>query len=482
MGRIYLTFVIALLMPVARGQVSMEERLKQHVYALADDSLMGREAGSEYARKAADYIVAQWKEIGLKPLVGDSYFRPFQNNRYQNLAAVVEGNDPLFKDEYIVVGAHYDHLGKGVDNKGKSVIYNGADDNASGVATLIELGRLLQERQFDLKRSVVLIAFDAEELGLYGSNEFASNPPFPTENIKLMLSIDMVGWYKKSGYVKFEGLATFKNGKQYLLDEKLIPAGLNIKTHNFERSLFTGTDTKGFAENKIPTMAVTTGLKSPYHKPEDMAHLIDYEGMASIAEYLANLIQAISQDNTFEASGKIAPKHKAAERLFVLGAAVNIGSNYHHYTAGALNGKSASAFGVGLNGQFNLKFLGIRPEVYYDYIAARYPLGKITTHAITVPLNLLLQAQAQSIGGMAVFAGPYYSYKFKGQQGSASLDFDHIFNREEAGLNWGLELRVFNLRMGFTHRNALTNFTREKNADDAHIRNKTSFFSLGYVF
>ena len=478
----FLAIFLFAFISVLQAQVSLEERLKQHVYTLADDSLLGRAAGTEFAKKAAVYIAAQWDETGLSPLKGDSYYMPFHLGHYQNLAAIVEGNDPLLKDEYIIVGAHYDHLGVYPNKKGETLVFNGADDNASGVATLIELGRLLKERQHDLRRSIVLIAFDAEELGLFGSNEFIRNPPFPVDKIKLMMSIDMVGWYKKSGYVSYSGTGTFINGKSLLFDEALKPDGLLVKTQKFERSLFTGTDTKGFAVKGIPTLAVTTGTKSPYHKPEDMAHLIDYEGMSLITEHLVNFIQAVSKDDDFKTSGKIAPKYKTTYKMFTFGTAVNVGANHHAYTAGALNGKSATSMSVGLNGQYNMKFLAVRPEVFYDFVAARHPQGTITTHAITVPLNLLLQSPASLSNGAAIFAGPYYSYKLKGMQNSVQLDFDNMFNRDEVGLNWGLELWVFNFRLGFTSRSALTNFSRIKNADGAHIRYKTFYVTLGYVF
>jgi len=467
--------------PVVFAQDTLEERLKLHVYTLADDSLMGREAGSEYGRKAAAYIAARWEEIGLTPLVGESYFKPFQLYHYQNLVAIIEGSDPLLKDEYIVLGAHYDHLGGYVNNKGETIIYNGADDNASGVATLIELGRLLKEKQSTLGRSVVLVAFDAEELGLYGSNELAGNPPFPIENIRLMMSIDMVGWHKTSGYVRYSGAGTFNNGKHLLLDESLIPHGLHVKTKNFERSIFTGTDTKGFAEKGVPTLSVTTGSKSPYHKPEDMAPLIDYEGMALITEHLVNVIQTLSQDDDYQATGKIASKHKPHNK-FGLGVSAYIGSNYHNYTAGALNGKPATAFGIGLNGQLNIKLLALRPEILYDYIPAQHPQGNITTHAITVPLNLMVQTPPSSSSGFAVFAGPYYRYMLGGKQGAEKLNFSNMIYQNEAGLNYGIEMRVVNIRLGVTHRSAFTNFSRTKNADDAHIRNRATYLSLGYIF
>jgi len=479
----FLVCQFVFLIPVAHAQATMEEMLKQHVYTLAADSLMGRKAGSEHAKKAANYIAEQWKEIGVKPFMGDSYFFPFKKNQnqYQNLAVIIEGNDPLLKDEFIVVGAHYDHLGIKIKENGDTIIYNGADDNASGVAAIIELARNLKPLQSSLRRSVILIAFDAEELGLHGSNEFVANTPFPVKNIKLMMSIDMVGWYKMSGYLKYSGSKTIKNGTQLLLNERLIPDGLHVKAQDFEKSVFSGTDTDGFAKKGIPTLHVTTGTESPYHKPEDMAHLIDYEGMTLIIEHLTNLVQAVSQDDSFRASGKIASKHQK-EKKFVFGLSANIGSNYHYYTAGALDGKPAFRCGIGLNGQLNMKHFAIRPEVEYNYLCTRHPLGNIATHSVTTPLNLVIQSSSSSTIGIATFIGPYYDYKLKGQQGGAQIDFENDYNREEFGINVGCEMWIGKIRLGFTSRSAFTDFSRTKNNDGAHLRYRTSFATLGFKF
>jgi hypothetical protein len=481
MKRVILYVNILLFVSLAAfTQESLTDRLRNHVYTLAADSLMGRSAGSIFAEKAAAYIDNQWKEIGLSPLEGESFLVPFAY-RYTNLIAVIEGNDPLLKDEYIVVGAHYDHLGTKTGKNGETVIYNGADDNASGTATLIELGRILKESQPMLARSVILIAFDAEEIGLYGSNEFVDNPPFPINNVKLMLSVDMVGWYKTSGYLQFSGYGTIKNGKRLFSNTNLIPGNLNLKTQNFEKSIFTATDTYGFATKGIPTLAVTTGLKSPYHKPEDVAELIDYEGMALITEYLANLIQAISIDVDYEPSGKIAAKHSPPSK-FEFAISANIGSNHHYYTAGALDGKPAGAYGIGLSAGINMGIWGVRPEVNYDYLKARHPEGEFRTQSITIPLNILLQTTSTSSISAAIFAGPYYRYIFNSKQNNLQLDFDNVYNRNESGFNYGVELRIMHIRIGVVNRQALTNLTRIKNDDGAYLRNRNVFATVSYIF
>ena len=146
---------------IANAQSPQQERLTKHVYFLASDSLQGRGAGTIDADKAARYIVQQFEEIGVEPYFKEGFYQPFEKygtNTYKNIVGVIPGNDPVLKDDYIIIGAHYDHLGIR-DNK----IYNGADDNASGTATIIEMARILKSQQNSLKRSVIVVAFDAEE-------------------------------------------------------------------------------------------------------------------------------------------------------------------------------------------------------------------------------------------------------------------------------------------------------------------------------
>ena len=472
-----LLFVFA---STVHAQETLADRLKKHVYTLAADSLQGRKAGTEFTRKAAEYIAQQLDETGIAPLNGESYYVPFQNGQFQNIVGVIHGSHPVLKDEYIVVGAHYDHLGTKGGAENNVTIYNGADDNASGTAVVIELGRLLKEIEPTLGRSVIIIAFDAEELGLFGSYHFVNYPPVPLEKVKLMFSIDMVGWYKKSGFLQYSGIGTFKSQEAIIMNSSLNPNKLNIKAQKFERFLLGATDTQGFAEKDIPTLYVTTGLKSPYHKPEDEADLIDYEGMALVTEHLRNVVQAFSKDETYHISGRISSKHKTPR--FSLGITASTGSGHHYYTAGALDGKTSGAWSIGFSAGINMGVFGVRPELFYDYLQFRHPDGKIFTHSVTTPLNLLLQTRSSSSGGAAIFVGPYYSYRFCAKQGDSKLDFDHLYHRSEMGINWGLEFRISYLRLGITRRDAVTNFTRFRNEDEAHIRNRTFFVTLGYVF
>ena len=473
------------------AQTTLRDRLEKHVFTLASDSLQGRKAGTAYAQKAAAYVSINLAKNGLDKLILQPFGRNHTPNRriFRNVIGVLHGNDPILRYEYIVVGAHFDHLGVREDG----AIYSGADDNASGVAVLIELARMLRENQSNLKRSVIFVGFDAEEIGLIGSTDFARrfNDTFPNGNIVLMLSLDMVGWYAESGMVEHRGTRTIRNGCTLILNPQLIPEGLNVVARGFETSLRGATDTQPFAVRGIPTIHVTTGLLSPFHQPEDEAHLIDLDGMVLITEHLSNLIEFIAQDTQFAASGRVSRLHRVRSRV-EFGASANIGNNFHHYTAGALDGKSATSFGVGLMSQVNIASLwGIRPEVHFERIRGHFPGGTIATNNITIPLSLVFQtAETKNIMSpnrmirLDTFLGGYYTHRLSGTMGGEQMDFENTFNREEWGLTWGfgLEFRPFRTRIGFTNRSSLTNLMQMRNEDGASLRNRSNFLTLTYIF
>jgi len=178
---------------------------------------------------------------------------------------------------------------------------------------------------------------------------------------------------------------------------------------------------------------------------------------------------------------------------FNFGISANIGSNYHHYTAGAVDGKTTTSFGFGLMSQVNFGMWAIRPEVHYDRIRGQHPNGLIATNNITVPLSLVLQAVDHSMGfaiGSDLFIGGFYSHRFSGTQGGVSIIFEYdsdlrlveFFNRDEFGITWGFGFRAGPVRLGYTNRTALSNFTQRQNYVGAHIRNRTNYFTMTFMF
>ena len=363
----------------AQTPATVRGRLEKHLGYLASDELCGRRAGSEDARKAAEYIAGEFAQIGLKPFNDSTYYAFFdagsplgRGNRYCDVIGVLEGNDPALKDELVIIGAHYDHLGV---KDGE--VYNGADDNASGVSALIEVARSLASRKGELQRTVLFAAFDAEEIGLYGSSALAQLLlPDNAEQksvVRLMISADMVGWLKASGKLKTEGVGTLGHGRE-VLGQIAEAHGINLEPKSFEGSLFTATDTQGFASRKVPTLAVTTGLKSPYHKPEDDVELIDFEGLEKITGFLEDVVLAAASGNGIPASGRVAKIHRGKEFL-EFGAAAGVGNTRAVYPKeSALAGKTAAVASLGLAAQLNFgRYLALRPEAYFEAGKLRLP-------------------------------------------------------------------------------------------------------------
>ncbi len=485
-----IVFVFALLCGIAYGQEIQRQRLEQHLYTLASDSLRGREAGTDDGRRAASYIINQWEQMGLQPMFADDFSMPFAHvaGNFNNLVAVIHGNDPELKDEFIVIGAHYDHVGI---KDGK--IFNGADDNASGSSCMLEVARQLQAQKDQLHRSVIICAFDAEEKGLYGSSEFVGQLKKRglLDKVKLMLSVDMVGWYKANGELILEGTGTLKDSKDILDPEKL---GVDIKVRYkvFENSLFTATDTEPFATEGIPTLAVTTGLKSPYHKPEDDADLIDYEGLDLVTNYVVGLTLEASRRDGRIASGRVAPKHSF--RTFEVGLTGGFNSCHLQFPDATFTGKSFFGLLGGLTMQYNFsKSVTLRTAAIYNYSHSPLPSPNdaygsgfsIEQQTLLVPVILQVDIQEMGMGVYFGF-GLYYGHEidggFYGDVPTSITPYSLSHNPQQVGLvfNLGMRLGGHWLLEG-TWYNQLSNMF-DPASGMPNTKNRLYSVSLGYLF
>lgn len=486
-----LVFGISILSVFA--QTTQQQRLEQHVYTLAADSLNGRQAGSDDAARARAYIARQWQEMGLKPLWGDTYEMPFEvfgEKGYCNLVAFIEGNDPVLKEEYIVVGGHYDHLG--VRN---GQVYNGADDNASGTACVTEMARQLLARQNELKRSVVICAFDAEEMGLHGSDALAKRMEGAgiIDKVKLMMSIDMVGWLKQGGALTLEGTGTLENPHP-LMDARELGIDINIHHKKYENSIFTATDTEPFAKKGIATLAVTTGLKSPYHKPGDDADLIDYEGLDLVTNYMAAFTLRASQHPGMLASGKVAPKHRQKLKKFNVGLAIGYNRDNVILPDAAVMPKSLLGGNGGLALQYNFNnSWALHSEILYTYTRTQMPLAddafgpgyRIQQHGVTVPLMLQAGYNAPS-AAVYLRLGGYFNYLIAGNSytkdnTSPTLPDFKVPTPYRGGIVWGWGIRLASITFDFHYYYQLGPlFDTSAGLPDAEGNNYA--FSLGYWF
>ncbi len=275
------------------SQGAVKERLQKDMNVLAHDSLLGREAGSASEIKARDYIARQFEDIGLKKPVGDtSYFQKFISGSaryYYNVIGLLDNK----AKKTVVVGAHYDHVGLGYfgSRYGSGQIHNGADDNASGTATIIELARYFSVNT-PKKYNYLFIAFSAEEKGLLGSYFFVNSPLAKQYQIAYMLNFDMVGRMKKGLRKKIILFAYGSSPEWKELIKNNKPKQIKLKKLKFGPPF---SDHAPFYEKQIPVLYFTTGLHQDYHTPFDDIEFINYEGMLRIVEYLNKLIPEIEK-------------------------------------------------------------------------------------------------------------------------------------------------------------------------------------------
>jgi hypothetical protein len=248
-----------------------------------------------------------------------------------NVVGILAGSDPKLKDEAIVIGAHYDHLGLGGEGSGslsaRPGIHHGADDNASGVAGLIELARMFSSQHPKPQRTIVFIAFSGEEEGLIGSNYYVNHPIIPLTNTVAMINMDMIGRLKNKILI-VGGVGTAQEWRPLIERDNLthdMMASLNVSSSSstrtgkqpglplgasvsidpalkqFEMTLnedgYGPSDHSSFYSKQVPVLFFFTGTHDDYHKPSDTADKINYEGEARVVEFVSRIVRDIDKSD-----------------------------------------------------------------------------------------------------------------------------------------------------------------------------------------
>lgn len=280
----------------------------KHISFLAADTLKGRMSGTPGEAKAANYIADHFADFGLVP-AGDNntYFQEFTinmamlNNPHsnsskefkdeeriaRNVAAIVEGTQET--DEIIIIGAHYDHLGYGdfgsLYNQDTTSIHNGADDNASGTAGLLELAQYFNRHP--IKKSILFLAFSAEEMGLLGSQHFVENPTIALDNTLAMINMDMIGRMDENELLIF-GTGSADSWNQLIAesnDDSLsittVPDGTGASDHT------------SFYNKEIPVLHYFTDTHADYHRPSDDTEYINGEGTDKVLNHIKRTVVAL---------------------------------------------------------------------------------------------------------------------------------------------------------------------------------------------
>jgi hypothetical protein len=208
----------------------------------------------------------------------------------------IEGSDPALKNEYILVGAHYDHVGYGTSQNSygpTGYIHNGADDNASGAAALLEIAEGIVTSGLKPKRSILFVLWDAEEKGLLGSKHWASSPTLPLNQIRLVINTDMLGRMQKNR-LEVGGTRTGVGLRRLISSQN---EGTDFWV-DFPWELQDNSDHWPFYERRIPVLMVHTGLHDDYHRPSDDAEKLNVTGLHQATQFLVRLVMTAADADT----------------------------------------------------------------------------------------------------------------------------------------------------------------------------------------
>ena len=273
--------------------------LSEHLYIFASDEFEGRNTGEPGQKKAAEYLVNEYKKLNIPSPAGvTNYYQPVPSTAFrgnvkdsENVLAFIEGSD--FPEEVLVISSHYDHVG--MDAEGN--VFNGADDDGSGTVAILEIAEAFMQAKedgFHPKRSILFLNVTGEEKGLIGSKWYTDNPVFPLANTVANLNIDMIGRIGNGkedagDYVYLIGsdkLSTELHNISEEINAKYINMELDY-TYNDENDpnrFYYRSDHYNFAKNNIPIIFYFNGVHADYHKITDTPDKIEYDLLAKRAQ------------------------------------------------------------------------------------------------------------------------------------------------------------------------------------------------------
>ncbi|PCI11911.1 MAG: peptidase M28 [Flavobacteriaceae bacterium] len=370
---------------VTIGMFSQENKMKSDVTFLADDKLEGRNTGSVGERLAADYIVQRFEEMGYAPKGTDGYFQSFTFKPKAHPHAKVEFTDSVaattitgknivaFLDNgaenTIIIGAHYDHLGWGEQGslyRGEKAIHNGADDNASGVAVMLNLA--VELKNSNTNNNYLFMAFSGEEMGLLGSNYFVKHTTIDLSKVNYMINMDMVGRLKEDKTLAVYGIGTSPIFKEVVEENAKGKFHLILKESGVGPS-----DHTSFYLADLPVLHLFTGQHADYHKPSDDSDLLNYEGMQEISDFVIDIVSDLNDDGKLAFTKTKNEQQKGSKFKVTLGVIPDyLFDGKGMRIDGVTDGKPAQKAGI-IKGDIVIKMGDIEVAEMMDYVKA---LGK----------------------------------------------------------------------------------------------------------
>ena len=377
--------------------------LRTDIAYLASDALEGRGTGTPGNDSAAAYIARRFQELGLTPFNGDfeqhfvayslvAHNFPPASLSTQNVVALLPGRDSVLRGQFVIVGAHFDHLGRSTDGAldpdRKHVVRRGADDNASGTAAVLELARLFAGAP--ARRSLVFVAFSGEEMGLLGSEYFVSNSPVSLDSTVAMLNFDMVGRLREDKLIVY-GVATATE----------LPALIDSANSHSQWSTplritalgdgYGPSDHSSFYARNVPVLHFFTDLHEDYHRASDVVRKINASGEARVVDVAERVIRAIADRParlTFVRSAAPPPVAGAREGSDVyLGSIPDMtGGGQGLRLTGIRAGSPAEQAGL-ISGDVVIEFAGRPVKDLYDFSDALYAHKPGDTVSVVVLRN-----------------------------------------------------------------------------------------------
>jgi hypothetical protein len=274
--------------------------LKAHVSFLAADAMKGRGTASPELGIAAEYIASQFRRIGLEEPSQEGYFQTGETDSgVTNVAGVLRGRDPVLCEQYVILSAHYDHLGAHSGDGEGDGIFNGANDNASGVAGVIEAAAALKASTVRPRRSILFVAFSGEEKGLVGAKFYAANPLVPIESTVANLNLEQLGRTDDSERPRVAAAVLTGFGFSdiaRILSPAMLSAGVKLEDHPTKGdAYFRASDNAALAAVGVPAHTLAVAFQFPdYHQPGDEWQKLDYDNMAKITRAMTAGVLALS--------------------------------------------------------------------------------------------------------------------------------------------------------------------------------------------
>ncbi len=268
------------------------EDLKTHIGTLASDALQGREGGSTGGHAASAYLIQQLRQQNVAPAAAERQFVQEFSGGMRNVLASIPGREPRLRNEVVIVCAHFDHVGFGTPRNSRGpigYIHNGADDNASGVAGLLEVVEAVRSLPQRPRRTLLFAFWDGEEKGLLGSKHWVSAPTLPLSHIKLVINADMIGRLRPEG-VEVTGTRAARGLRQLVSEAN---SGKSVASPqarlDFTWDMRADSDHHPFFAAGIPALMLHTGKHDDYHRPSDDADKLNYAGTQQLTRLMLML-------------------------------------------------------------------------------------------------------------------------------------------------------------------------------------------------